>query len=82
MQVCFSSPEGVLFRDEAQEVHVPGFHAGFTILDKHAPLLSPLSHGTIRIVSGGTEKSWQIGSGFIDVQNNEVSIVAEGVSAQ
>lgn len=75
MKVDFYSPEGLIFKADANEVHVPGDQSGFTVLANHSPVLSPLSAGLVRIVTGKEEKQWTIESGFIDVHDNQVSIV-------
>lgn len=81
MQVYFYSPQGTHFQAEAQEVHLPGCKARFTLLENHAPILSSLSAGPLRIVTKTEELSWSIASGFVDVQNNRVSIAGTGVTA-
>lgn len=75
MKVDFFSPEGLIFQAEANEVHVPGDRSCFTILANHAPVLSPLSAGMVRIVTEQGEHQWNIESGFIDTHNNQISIV-------
>ena len=75
MKVDFFSPECLIFQAEANEVHVPGDQSCFTILPNHAPVLSPLSAGTVRIVTLQDEQQWSIESGFIDIHDNQISIV-------
>lgn len=75
MKVDFHSPEGLIFQAEANEVHVPGDQSCFTVLTNHSPVLSPLSAGTVRIVTAQGESQWSIESGFIDIHDNQVSIV-------
>jgi F-type H+-transporting ATPase subunit epsilon len=54
----------------------------FEILQNHAPIVSALSKGEVRIVeSNGEKKSFKIQKGFIEVIKNEVSILVTGVTA-
>lgn len=71
------SPEKVFFKGEVDMVIVPGTKGTFTILPKHAPIISTLSNGDIIYVIQDKENHLSIQSGFVEVHNNEVSICVE-----
>lgn len=76
MKVIIVSPEKTLFNGDAQGVVVPGEGGAFEILKGHAPIISTLSAGNIKVI---TEEVLQISisGGFVEVANDEVSICVE-----
>ena len=60
---------------------VPGIGGQFEILDKHAPVVSALSEGGVRITkTDGSKMLFDIEKGFVEVLNNNVSLLVTGVS--
>ncbi len=76
------TPEKKLFSGEATMVMLPGVDGLFEILDKHAPIISALGNGTVRVGSKEGEKKFDISGGFVECLNNKVIICAEGGMAQ
>ncbi len=67
------TPEGVLFEGRALRVTFPGVAGRFTVLPGHAPIISALEAGEIRIVeAGGVERRLGIREGFVHVLHNRV----------
>jgi len=49
MRVEIITPETVLFQGEAEYVFLPGSSGGLGILNNHAPLISSLKKGSVRV---------------------------------
>ena len=74
------SPEKEIFKGSIESVKVPGTGGQFEILKGHAPLVSSLSDGEVRIImSGGERKVLSITKGFVEVLGSEVSLLVQGV---
>tara|TARA_B100001250_G_scaffold395658_1_gene400798 strand:- start:865 stop:1101 length:237 start_codon:yes stop_codon:yes gene_type:complete len=72
------TPEKEVFNGEVTSVKFPGTDGGFEILNNHAPIISTLEKGEIRIIT--TEKNTQkfdINGGVIEMQNNKIVVLAE-----
>lgn len=76
MKVIIVSPEKTLFNGDAQGVVVPGEGGAFEILKGHAPIISTLSAGNIKVISEELLHI-SISGGFVEVANDEVSICVE-----
>ena len=72
------TPEGTLFEGTAQAVFLPGQVSPFEVLPNHAPIISALSEGDIRVVAEG-ERRIPVRSGVVRVRNNEITVCAETV---
>ena len=73
------SPEAILFEGEAASVVAPAFDGEVGILDGHAPLMTLLGNGVLRLGGG---KSFHIEGGFLQVVDDNVRVVTEKASAQ
>ena len=72
------SPERLLMSEEVESVVIPGAEGYFTVLARHAPLMSTLKPGLIEVRSlgGGTQKIFVRG-GFADVNPSGLTILAD-----
>jgi len=71
------TPEKALFNGEVYLVQVPGTKGSFEVLNNHAPLVSTLEKGKIKIITPeGKEVFFGILNGFIEVKDNQISILA------
>ena len=70
------TPEGTLYEGTAQAVFLPGVVSAFEVLPDHAPIISALQAGQIRVV-GAEEQSFPILSGVVKVENNQITVCAE-----
>lgn len=75
------SPEKIVFSGEVSMVTLPGMTGQFTVLPKHAALISALKAGDIIFTTGDGEKTIGIDSGFAEVRNNKISVCVENVIA-
>jgi len=80
MNLTILSPEKEIFSGEVKSVKVPGSAGQFEMLDNHAPIVSSLKAGEIRIIKSNGEKvSFFVDGGFVEMLNNEVSLLVAGV---
>lgn len=77
MNLELITPDQKLFTGQADRVQMPGIDGMFEVLDRHAPLISALKGGRVKITIGKTIKLIDISSGFAEVLNNNVVILAE-----
>tara|TARA_B100001758_G_C18411172_1_gene615816 strand:+ start:512 stop:748 length:237 start_codon:yes stop_codon:yes gene_type:complete len=78
MKLEIITPERQVFSGEVISVKFPGKNGEFEILNNHAPIISTLLEGEIRVItsSNNTEK-FSINSGVIEMQNNKIIVLAE-----
>jgi F-type H+-transporting ATPase subunit epsilon len=71
------TPEKRLFDGKVKLVQVPGTKGSFEILKNHAPIISTLSRGTIKVITETDQQQLiEIVSGIIEVKANNISIMA------
>ncbi len=76
MKATIISPEKTLFDGEIHLIQVPGTKGFFEVLENHAPIISTLDQGQIRVVTkNGEELHFDIDSGFIEVKDNTVNVL-------
>ncbi|MGR3219318.1 MAG: F0F1 ATP synthase subunit epsilon [Candidatus Anammoxibacter sp.] len=72
------TPERNIFGDDVQSVTANGADGYLGILPKHAPLLTSLEIGILTITDkDGSRKEMTLNGGFLEVINNEVTVLAE-----
>ncbi len=72
------TPEKQVFSGETTSVKFPGINGGFEILNNHAPIISTLGKGEIRIItSNKTTEKFEINGGVIEMQNNKIIVLAD-----
>ena len=81
LKVSVISPEASVFEGETDSVVAPGYDGEFGILSDHAPMMTLLGKGTLRIGTGGSVRSFRIEGGFLQVAGNVVRVVTEKASA-
>ena len=80
MTVEILTLESILLSTEAKSVVVPGKSGRFEMLDNHAPIISILQQGTIKVIDNNNqEKSIEISGGSIEMSNNKITILADAV---
>ena len=73
------TPEQKIFSGDVYGVQLPGIAGLFEVLDRHAPLVSALKDGTLKILKDKTQTaSYIIKSGFVEVLNNKTTVLVEG----
>jgi F-type H+-transporting ATPase subunit epsilon len=71
------SQDRQVFAGDAEMVIVPGVQGEMGILPNHAPLLSTLKYGILRVRYQGHEEIFTIAGGVIEVQPNLVTVMAD-----
>ena len=79
MNLEILTPERKLYSGEVYGVQLPGIDGLFEVLDKHAPLVSALKKGNMKvIVDKNTSTNYSIQGGFVEVLNNKATVLVEG----
>ena len=81
LTVSVISPEAVLYEGTAESVIAPAFDGEVGILTGHAPLLTLLGNGTLRLGSEGSGQRFHVEGGFLQVVDDVVRVVTEKASA-
>lgn len=77
IQVDVVSAEGEIFSGPAEMVFAPGSEGELGITPRHAPLLTLLKAGEVRVKTGDVEHSIYVGGGALEVQPNKVTVLAD-----
>jgi F-type H+-transporting ATPase subunit epsilon len=78
IHVDIVSAEGHIFSGEATMVFVPGAQGELGIAPRHAPLLTTMKAGEVRVQSEGhEEQSFYVSGGALEVQPNLVTVLAD-----
>lgn len=77
-QAQLLTPEGSRFEGQVVSVRVPGSNGDFQMLYNHAPIVSSLGIGKISIrQEGEKELNFAVSGGFVEMSNNQLTILAE-----
>ena len=83
------SPEKTLYTGDVTSVHLPGSEGAFQILNNHAPIVSTLKNGQIKLkgnfdsksenlnILSGSEASLEIQSGVVEMKKNKLIILVD-----
>ena len=72
------TPEEKIFEGEVSSVQFPGSDGKFEVLNSHAPIISSLVKGDIRVIDTDNNSSnYPINGGVIEMQNNKIIVLAE-----
>ena len=69
--------EKLLFSDQVESVVAPGEAGELGILPHHAPLLTTLRPGELRVTQDGQEHAMAVSGGFLEVLGNQVTVLAD-----
>ena len=73
------SPEATLFKGEVTSITLPGVDGSFQILNNHAPIVSILKQGTIKIVGTSFTINKEVESKFVKINDQTYTLeVASG----
>jgi len=74
------APDQELFSGEVDLIQVPGSKGSFEILRNHAPIISTLDKGQIKIVDvKGATSFFDVNGGVIEAKNNKIIVLAESI---
>ena len=77
MQVTVISPEQAVFEGEADAVVAPAYDGQVGILPRHAPFMTLLGEGDLKVRHAGVTQQFRVRGGFLQVANDAVRVVAE-----
>ena len=80
MQLEIITPDKKVYEGEVKLVRVPGSKGSFEVLKNHAPIISTLTKGGIKVIDKSDKTMvYDIGGGVIEVKNDRIIILAESV---
>jgi F-type H+-transporting ATPase subunit epsilon len=71
------SPDKKLFEGEIKSVSLPGSDGSLGILNNHAPMISALKAGKVKITDNAGTQTFTIKGGVVEVLKNKVIVLAE-----
>ncbi len=78
MQLEIITPENKLFEGSVSSVQLPGLEGKFEMLNDHAPIISILTKGNIRVIDTNNKTElFKINNGVVEMQNNKIIVLAE-----
>lgn len=81
LRVSVISPAAVGFTGEGESVTIPAYDGLMGILVGHAPMMALLGTGDVVVKDGSSEHRIRVSGGFMQVIDDEVSVLAESVDA-
>lgn len=74
------TPKAAFFSGDIQAIRVPGESGSFAVLHNHAPIISMLASGPVKItLPDSSTREFQIPGGVIEVLDNQVVVLAEDI---
>ena len=77
LKLSVISPERVVYEGPADMVVAPAWDGELGILRGHAPTLVLLGRGKLRVTDDGAEKKFAVEGGFLQVENDTITILSE-----
>ena len=78
MHLEIISPDKKIYEGEVKSVKLPGSQGSFVVLNNHAPIISTLGKGQIKVVDEKENtKFFNVKSGVVEVINNKITVLAE-----
>ena len=78
MIVEIITPEKSLFTGEAKLIQLPGTDGSFELMNSHAPIISTLAEGKIKVVEvNGNKLFFDILGGMVEMSSNKITVLAE-----
>jgi F-type H+-transporting ATPase subunit epsilon len=74
------TPDKKVFEGEVSSAQFPGTQGSFEVLNNHAPLISTLENGRIRVTSAAGNQFFHVDGGVVEVLKNKIIVLAEAVS--
>ncbi len=78
MKISIITPDSTMFEGEIKDAKLIGLDGHFEILNNHAPIVSALAKGEIKLVDmQDKEHSFQINGGLLEMSDNVIQILAQ-----
>ena len=71
------TPQRELVSEMVDQVDAPGSEGDFGVLAGHAPFMTTLKEGHVRVLDGGRTRTFEVRGGFADVTPEGLTILAE-----
>jgi F-type H+-transporting ATPase subunit epsilon len=71
------TPEAKSFSDDVDSVVIPGVEGEIGVLPMHAPLMTLLQPGELRVVKGGEETRLAVGEGFVEITQEKIAVLTD-----
>ncbi|MGF7140301.1 ATP synthase F1 subunit epsilon [Roseimarinus sediminis] len=82
MHLEIITPTKKLYADEVSLVKLPGTSGSFEILENHAPIVSTLEKGNIKVIDRHRETHFfNITGGVVECRSNKITVLADGIVA-
>ena len=81
LKVSVISPEKTLFEGEVDSIVAPAYDGEVGILPQHAPMMTLLGKGELRLGVGGAAGRFRVSGGFLQVIHDQVRVVTESAEA-
>lgn len=81
LKVSVISPEKVLYEGDASSIVAPAYDGEVGILTGHAPMITALGSGTLRVDGGAGNHRFSVAGGFLQVVDDQVRVVTERATA-
>ena len=79
MKLTIITPDKLAYEGEVTSVTVPGSAGSFEILKDHAAIVSTLEDGKVIIRQGKSEEVLYLIGGVVEVIDNKITVLAEGI---
>ena len=80
LQIEIVTPELSVYKGPITAVMLPGSDGRFQVLPNHAPIISTLGKGTLRLdLEDGEQKAFEVEGGVVEVMKNKVIVLLEKV---
>jgi F-type H+-transporting ATPase subunit epsilon len=80
MRIEIITPDKKIYDGEIKSVRVPGKKGSFQVLKDHAPIISTLDRGSVRMIDQeNNEIIYDISGGIIEVKANNIILLADSV---
>jgi len=74
------TPDKKIYEGEVKRVRLPGSKGLFEILNNHAPIISTLEKGAIRIIEeNGRRSTFEVNGGIVENKSNRIIVLLESV---
>jgi F-type H+-transporting ATPase subunit epsilon len=73
------TPDKKVFSGEVVSVAVPGTGGQFQMLNNHAPIISSLVNGTVKVKTTAGNQQFEVKGGVVEMLDNKITLLAESV---
>jgi F-type H+-transporting ATPase subunit epsilon len=71
------TPESKSFSDDVDSVVIPGVEGELGVLPMHAPLMTLLEPGELRVMKNGEEIRLAVGEGFVEITQEKIAVLTD-----